>query len=133
MRRKIRKAMVRFDFCSIPNLFCHFNLEAKRNNSSDLAGCNMRSTASFLKDSSYLLGKVVYSILIGVFGSILLVLFLTTIMHMYEIARFIPWIIALNTAIAGYCLLDKTRYRIKYKQISSIIVGILTVIITYMI
>ena len=93
----------------------------------------MTSTASFLKNNAYLnlLGKVAYSILVGVFGTIFLVLLLTALMDIFEVVKFIPWIIAFNTTITGYSLLDKTRDRLKYKQISSISAGILNVLIAY--
>lgn len=93
----------------------------------------MASTASFLKTNDHLnlLGKVAYSILVGVFGTILLVVFLSALTDVFRAARFIPWIIAFNTAITGYSLLDKTGARLKYKQISCIGAGILNVLITY--
>lgn len=92
----------------------------------------MTNTVSFLKNkiNSYLLGKIAYSIFIGVFGTILLVLFLATFLHTFEVVKFIPWIIALNTIITGYSLLDKTRDQLKYKQLFSIGAGILNVIFT---
>jgi len=93
----------------------------------------MLSTSGLLKNNFHMLGKAVYSILIGVFGTILLVLFLTTLMHILGVVGFVPWIIALNTAITGYSLLEKTRNLIKYKQISAISAGIVNVITTYII
>ena len=95
----------------------------------------MTNTVSFLKNkiNPYLLGKFTYSIFVGVFGTIILVLFLATFLHTFEVVKFIPWIIALNTAITGYSLLDKTRNQLKYKQLFSISAGILNVIFTYVI
>ena len=104
-------------------------------NVSALSRAYMTNTVSFLKKkiNSYLLGKIAYSIFVGVFGTILLVLFLATFLHTFEVVKFIPWIIALNTAITGYSLLDKTRDQLKYKQLFSISAGILNVIFTYVI
>lgn len=85
------------------------------------------------RNSSYLLGKFVYSILVGVFGALLLVLFLSTLMDVFLAVKFVPWIIAFNTTITGYSLLDKTRDRLKHKQTSSVGAGILNVIITYIV
>jgi len=102
---------------------------------SALSRTYMTNTVSFLKNkfNSYLLGKIAYSIFAGVFGTIILVLFLATFLHIFEVVKFIPWIIALNTAITGYSLLDKTRDQLKYKQLFSISAGILNVIFTYVI
>lgn len=85
----------------------------------------------FFKNRSHPLGSLAYSVLVGSFGTILLVLFLATFMHLFEVTRFIPWIMAFNTAITGYTLLDKTGDQIKYKQIYSICAGILNVILAY--
>jgi len=92
----------------------------------------MISTVNFFKNSSffYLPGKFAYAILTGVIGTILIFLFLNTFLHVFEAVRFIPWIIAFNTAVTGYSLLDKTRDRIEHKHISSMSAGILNVIIT---
>ena len=84
-----------------------------------------------LKEKAPLLGKLAYSILAGVFGAAVLVMFLAVFMELDRVVSFIPWIIAFNTAVTGYSLIDKTRDTLKYKQISSICAGILTVVITY--
>ena len=84
-----------------------------------------------LKENAPLLGKFAYSILTGVFGVAVLVMFLAVFMELYRVVPFVPWIIAFNTTMTGYSLIDKTRDTLKYKQISSIIAGILNVIITY--
>jgi len=83
------------------------------------------------KNSFSLLGKIAYSILAGVLGAILIVLFFSTFLNIFSVLKFIPWIIALNTAITGYSLLDKARDLLRYKQISAMISGILNVLITY--
>lgn len=102
---------------------------------SALSRTYMTNTVSFLKNkiNSYLLGKIAYSIFAGVFGTIILVLFLSAFLHALEVVKFIPWIIALNTIITGYSLLDKTRDQLKYRQLSSIGAGVLNVIFTYII
>ena len=91
----------------------------------------MLNTMGLIKKKFSLPGKIAYSVLAGVFGAILIVLFLSTFLHIFSVLKFIPWVIALNTAITGYSLLDKTRDLLKYKQISAIISGILNVLITY--
>ena len=84
-----------------------------------------------LKEKAPLLGKAAYCILTGIFGTAVLIVFLAVFMELYRIVAFIPWIIAFNTAMTGYSLIEKTRDTLKYKQISSIGSGILNVIITY--
>lgn len=92
----------------------------------------MTSVANFL--NNYLvLSKVAYSIFIGVVGSALLVLFLTFLIESVQVLRFIPWIIAFNSAMTGYSLLDKTRDRLKRKEISSVCAGVLTVTISFIV
>ena len=86
-----------------------------------------------LKENAPLLGKFAYSILTGVFGVAVLAMFLAVFMELYRVVPFVPWIIAFNTAMTGYSLIDKTRDTLKYKQVSSISAGILNVIITYFI
>jgi len=95
----------------------------------------MLNAASFLKNkiNFFLLGKIASSILVGILGTIILVLFLATFLRVFEVIKFIPWIIAFNTLITGYSLLDKTRSQLKYKQLSSIGAGILNVVFTYVI
>lgn len=83
-----------------------------------------------LKENAPLLGKFAYSILAGVFGVAVLAMFLAVFMELYRVVPFVPWIIAFNTAMTGYSLIEKTRDTLKYKQVSSIGAGILNVIIT---
>jgi len=83
-----------------------------------------------LKENAPLLGKFAYSILAGVFGVAVLAMFLAVFIELHRVVPFLPWIIAFNTAMTGYSLIDKTRDTLKYKQVSSIIAGILNVIIT---
>ena len=86
-----------------------------------------------IKEKAPLLGKFTYCILTGVFGAAVLVMFLTVFMDLYRVVSFTPWIIAFNSAITGYSLIDKTRDILKYKHLSSICAGILNVVITYFI
>ena len=83
-----------------------------------------------LKKNAPLLGKFAYSILTGVLGVAVLAMFLGVFIELHRVVPFIPWIIAFNTAMTGYSLIDKTRDTLKYKQVSSISAGILNVIIT---
>ena len=91
----------------------------------------MINTVSFSANKYYLFGKAAYSILIGIFGTIFIVLFLTTLTNISWGVRFIPWVIAFNTALTGYSIVDKARESLKHKQISSVAAGIINVSITY--
>jgi hypothetical protein len=106
-------------------------MEKIHNLTNDYARGLVAGTVDSIRSKSHLLGKVAYSILAGALGTILIVLFLTTFLNSHETVKFIPWIIAFNTAVTGYSLLNKTRHHFKHKQISSIGAGILNVIISY--
>ena len=79
---------------------------------------------------SYLFRKSVQRLLIGVVGSVILVLFLTTFLHAHEVVKFIPWIIAFNAALTGYTLMDKTASLVNRKHIFSVFVGVINVVLT---
>jgi hypothetical protein len=91
----------------------------------------MINTVVFFRNQTDLVGRIAYSTLVGVVGTILIFLFLNTFLHINTALKFMPWIIAFNTAVTGYSLLDKTRDRLKYKQLSSMGAGTLNVIIAY--
>lgn len=95
----------------------------------------MTSTLTLIKNNSflYLPAKFAYSIFIGVAGTIILIAAFNSFMNLFIIEKHLPWIIGLNCAVTGYSLLDKTKDLLKYKQISSIIAGVLNVLITYFI
>jgi hypothetical protein len=80
---------------------------------------------------THLPGKCAYAVLVGVFGTILIALFLATFLHLSEVLRLVPFIIALNTALAGYTLIEKTRDQVHHKYLFAMGAGILTVLIAY--
>jgi sterol desaturase/sphingolipid hydroxylase (fatty acid hydroxylase superfamily) len=80
---------------------------------------------------THLLGKFAYAVLVGVFGTILIALFLATFLHLSEVLRLVPFIIALNTALAGYISVEKTRDQVRHKYLFSMGAGILAVFIAY--
>ncbi len=90
----------------------------------------MTTTEGFFKGKTDAVGKFAYSILVGVFGTILLVLFLCTLLNIVDVIKFIPWIMGFNTATTGYSLVEKTRDRLRYRQVFSIVAGILNVLVT---
>ena len=79
------------------------------------------------------LGKFVQPIFTGVLGSVLLVIFFTSLMSIGTIWKCLPFVIGFNTALTGYNLLRRTKNKLKYKQIWGLISGIITVVITVLI
>lgn len=73
---------------------------------------------------------VIRSISIGVGGILLLILFLMTFLHIMEALKFIPWIIAFNSALTGYGLVEKTAGQLKYPRLSAALAGISVVLIS---
>ncbi len=77
----------------------------------------------FSNVKSSLWGPVLYSVLTGLFGSLLLVLFLTGLMPLGATVKYLPWFLAFNASVAGYTLLDRTRDKLQYKKLSGVGVG----------
>ena len=73
---------------------------------------------------------IIRSISIGVGGILLLVLFLMTFLHVIEVLKFIPWIIAFNSAFTGFGLVDKTTDQLKHPRTSAVMAGITMVLIS---
>ena len=90
----------------------------------------MAAIENNLNNNGLPLKQIGWSILIGVGGNMLIFLFLMTFMHIFAAVKFIPWIIAFNTAVSGYSLIDKTRNRIKRKKLSAALMGAIIAIIT---
>jgi hypothetical protein len=81
--------------------------------------------------NTHLPGKFAYAVLVGVLGTMLIALFLATFLHLSEILRLVPFIIGLNTAVAGYTLLEKTRDQVRRKYLLSMGAGISTVLLAF--
>lgn len=79
---------------------------------------------------SSLCGQVLYSILTGLFGSLLLVLFLSGLMPLADTLTYLPWILAFNAAVAGYTLLDGAADKLKRKKLSGVGVGSVIALMT---
>ena len=77
-----------------------------------------------------LLYQIASAVLIGVCGTILVIMFLTTILPLSKAVNFIPWLIGFNTAMTGYSLVEKTRDSLKYRHVAAIGAGISNVLIT---
>ena len=92
----------------------------------------MIGTMTFLRNRFDLVGKIGYAVFAGVLGTVLFVLLLSTVVRLDEFTRLIPLIlVAFNTAVTGYALIEKTRDRLKHKLLSSIMAGVANVILTH--
>ena len=74
-----------------------------------------------------------HAIFIGVFGSVLLVIFLVGMMFIGAVEKLLPFIIGFNAALTGYNLVSRTKNSLKPKRIWSLVSGIVTVIISVLI
>ena len=77
-----------------------------------------------------LLYQIASAVLIGVGGTLLISMFLATILPLPKAVKFIPWLIGFNTAMTGYSLVEKTRASLKYRHTTSICAGVSNVLIT---
>jgi hypothetical protein len=68
-------------------------------------------------------GRFVSSIFVGFFGSALVSVFLTGLLPISGVLKWIPWILGFNAAVAGYTLLDRTRNMLQYKKLAAIGAG----------
>ena len=84
----------------------------------------------WIMNKSDLLKKIAYSIIVGLLGSLLLVVFFTTLMSYDTIEKLLPWIIGFNAALTGYNLIKRTNNHLNYELISAVGSSILMVIIT---
>ena len=83
-----------------------------------------------LKIGSTRSGKVIYSVLAGSMGAVILVLFLTGMTYSATIGDLLPVIIGFNTAITGYMVLEKTRDGFTHMRLAAIGSGVVMVLFT---
>jgi hypothetical protein len=77
---------------------------------------DMVHTISFSNIKSSLWGQIAYSVLTGVGGTLLIVLFLTGLMPIGAIVAHLPWILGFNGLTTGYTLMDRTRDKIRRRR-----------------
>lgn len=75
-------------------------------------------------------GQFAYAVFTGVCGTFILVVFLNAILNVFQVMKIVPFILAFNTAMTGYSLIDKCRERIRRKHAWVLSAGLLTAIIT---
>lgn len=90
----------------------------------------MTSSGIADKDRDFSLRRIVKAVLIGIGGNVILILFLMTFLHIFEAFKFLPWIIAFNTAHTGYSLVEKTGKPHSRRKLISALAGISNVMIT---
>ena len=92
----------------------------------------MESTTacSRMMNKSDVFKKIAYWVMVGSLGSLLLVVFFTTIMSYDTIEKLLPWVIGFNAALTGYNLITRTNNSLKYRRISAVGSGILMVIMS---
>ncbi len=93
-------------------------------------GLTMNPDTTGAKQTVLSARNVALTLLIGVGGNVVIFIFLLTFLHIFAAIKFIPWIIAFNTAAAGYSLVDKTRDYLKYPKTISALAGCLNALIT---
>jgi multidrug transporter EmrE-like cation transporter len=84
----------------------------------------------FSSDKRSLAGQFAYAVFTGVCGTLILVVFLNAILNVYQMIKFIPFIVAFNTAMTGYSLIDKSRERIRHRHAWALSAGLSTAVIT---
>ena len=77
-----------------------------------------------------LLYQMASAVLIGVCGTILVIMFLATFLSIFKIVNFIPWLIGFNTAMTGFSLIEKTRDRIVHKHLWAVSAGLVNAALT---
>jgi hypothetical protein len=75
-------------------------------------------------------GQMLYSILAGSLGTIILVLFLTGLSLTLAVGDILPVIIGFNSALTGYMVLEKTRDGFIHKRVVAMGSGAAVVFIT---
>lgn len=91
----------------------------------------MFNLASIMEIGSTAYGKAVYSILAGTVGAVILVAFLNTVVVPAASIRFLPLIVAFNTALTGYMVIEKTRTFFQRKWSVAIGAGIATTLLVF--
>jgi hypothetical protein len=81
------------------------------------------------KPDGFPLRKILKAVAIGLGGNIILIAFLMTFMPVLGIIKFMPWIIAFNTAHAGYSLVDRSG-NLAFPKLISALAGSTNAVIT---
>ena len=75
--------------------------------------------------------NLAFAILSGVLGTLLLTAFLLLFLNAFQVIPFIPFIVAFNTAMTVYSVIDKCRERIQRKYLWALGAGLTNVVVTF--
>lgn len=81
------------------------------------------------KPDGFPLKKILKAVAIGIGGNIILIVFLMTFLPILGILKFMPWIIAFNTAHTGYSLVDRAG-NLAFPKLTSVLAGSTNAVIT---
>ena len=73
--------------------------------------------------------KFFSAILIGIFGTVLLIIFFAGVMSVGAIEKLLPYTIGFNAALTGYNFISRVKDSIRYKRILCAISGIILVVV----
>lgn len=68
-------------------------------------------------------GGGIYSIATGLFGTLLMAVFLSGLMPLATTLKYLPLIVGFNAAVSGYTLLDRNRKWLWHKKLAGIMTG----------
>ena len=74
-------------------------------------------------------GRLISSILDGVVGSIILLLFCSLLVAEQNLLQLLPWILAFNTAVSGYSFVKKCEQHQSFILIYGLCTGLLVVLL----
>jgi len=76
-------------------------------------------------------GKLVYSVLVGTVGVVILVAFFNMAVTPTDSIKFLPVIIAFNAALTGYMVLEKTGTFFQHKWLVAVIAGVAATLLAF--
>jgi hypothetical protein len=68
-------------------------------------------------------GKIILSVLTGMVGSAILVVFFFPLLSASGLLKLLPWIVGFNAALTGYTLVEKTGSGLKYRHLCTATAG----------
>jgi hypothetical protein len=77
--------------------------------------------------ASSVTSRLIFSILDGVIGSIILIFFCSFVVAEHNLLQFVPWILAFNTATSGYSFVNKCKKRQSITMVYALFAGLLVV------
>jgi cytochrome bd-type quinol oxidase subunit 2 len=69
----------------------------------------------------------------GIVGTILLVGFLSTLLHLFTVVKLIPYLVGLNGLIIGFYLLEKTKDELRHKHVALLVISMIFVSVIFVV